>query len=68
MSYREKQIPYDFIYMWNLKSKTNEQTKQNRYRYREQTGGYQGSGNGAKGLVLRATVEVEWTEFSNCYL
>ena len=22
----EKQIPYDFTYMWNLKNKTNEQT------------------------------------------
>ena len=27
---REKQILYDFTYMWNLKNKTNEQTKQNR--------------------------------------
>ena len=25
-SYREKQIPYDLTYMWNLKTKTNEQT------------------------------------------
>lgn len=24
---RERQIPYDFTYMWNLKNKTNEQTK-----------------------------------------
>ena len=24
---REKQIPYDFTYMWNLKNKINEQTK-----------------------------------------
>ena len=23
---RERQIPYDFTYMWNLKNKTNEQT------------------------------------------
>ena len=23
---RERQIPYDFTYMWNLKSKTNEET------------------------------------------
>ena len=55
MSYREKQIPYDFIYMWNLKSKTNEQTKQNRYRYREQTGGYQGSGGTNRWRRLRGT-------------
>ena len=26
---RERQIPYDFIYMWNLRKKTSEQTKQN---------------------------------------
>ena len=30
MSDRERQIPYDFTYMWNLKNRTNEQTKQNR--------------------------------------
>ena len=29
---RKKQIPYDFTYMWNLKNKTNEQTKQKRNR------------------------------------
>ncbi len=29
---RERQILYDFTYMWNLKTKTNEQTKQNRNR------------------------------------
>ena len=26
------QIPYDFIYTWDLKHRTNEQTKQNRYK------------------------------------
>ena len=30
-----------FSLMWNLKSKTNEQTNLNRLRNREQTGGYQ---------------------------
>lgn len=25
---RLRKIPYDFPYMWNLKNKTNEQTKQ----------------------------------------
>lgn len=25
---KERQIPYDFTYIWNLKNKTNEQTKQ----------------------------------------
>ena len=28
VSQTEKQAMYDFTYMWNLKSKTNEQTKQ----------------------------------------
>ena len=27
MSVRERQIPYDFIHMWNLRNKTNEQRK-----------------------------------------
>ena len=29
---QERQIPYDFTYMWNLKNKTNDQTYQNRNR------------------------------------
>ena len=38
MSDRERQILYDFTCMWNLKNKTNEQTKQKQsYRYGEQT-------------------------------
>ena len=28
----QRQIPCDFTYMWNLKNKTSEQTKQNRSR------------------------------------
>ena len=28
----ERQIPYDFIYMWNPKNKTKEQTQQSRNR------------------------------------
>ena len=32
---RERQIPYDFTYMWNLKNKISEQTKQKQtHRYR----------------------------------
>ena len=27
MSVRERQIPYDFKHMWNLRNKTNEETK-----------------------------------------
>jgi len=33
MSVRERQIPYDFIYMWDLQNKTNGLTKQNRNRF-----------------------------------
>ena len=29
MSGRERQIMYDFTYVWNLKNKTNAQTKEN---------------------------------------
>ena len=32
-SVRERQIPYDFIYMWNLKNNINDQTKQ-KYKHR----------------------------------
>ena len=32
----QRQIPYDFTYMWNLKNKT--------HRSREQVGGYQRGG------------------------
>ena len=39
---RERQILYDFTYMWNLKNKTNEKIKQKQiHRYREQMGGCQ---------------------------
>ena len=27
MSEKERQVPYDFTYMWNLKHKTNEQNR-----------------------------------------
>lgn len=35
---RERKIPYDFTYAWNLKNRTNEQTVQkqiHRYRRRQ---------------------------------
>ena len=42
---KERQIPHDSTYMWNLKNKRNEQTKQKQaHRYREQTGGCQMGG------------------------
>ena len=32
---RERKIPYDFTYVWNLKNRTNEQTVQKQiHRYR----------------------------------
>ena len=51
-SVRERQIPYDFTHMWNLRNKTNDhrgiikgrQTKKWTFNYREQTDGYQRGG------------------------
>ena len=43
-SKKERKIPYDFTYMWNLKNKTNEKTTKQSCRYREQTGGCQRGG------------------------
>ena len=37
---KERQIPYDFTYMWSLKNKKNEQTKwKQTHKYRKQTDG-----------------------------
>lgn len=41
---KERQIPYDFSYMWNLM--TNKQTKPQAHRYRKQIGGCQRQGVG----------------------
>ena len=42
-SERERQIPYDITYMWNLKYNMNEHMKQKQtYRHRELTCSYQG--------------------------
>ena len=39
---RRRQVSYDFTYMWNLKNKINEQTKQKWiHGYRDQPGGFQ---------------------------
>ena len=39
---RERQIPYNFTSMWNVKTKINGQSKQKQtHRYREQTDGWQ---------------------------
>ena len=40
MSDEKRQIPCDFIHMWNLKNKINEQTKRKHTRrYKEQSDG-----------------------------
>ena len=44
-SVREKQIPYDFTYMWNLKSKINKQNR-NRLRLTDRTDGWSSQGRG----------------------
>ena len=56
-SERERQIPNDFTYMWNLQNKMKKQTKlKQTQRYREQasgcqTGGGEGGGwNGWRGF------------------
>ena len=62
-SVRERQIPYDFTHMWNLRNKTNEQggkekreTEKERGKpnqetdYREHTDGYQRGGGWRDGL------------------
>ena len=42
---RERQMPYDFTYMWNLKNKINEQADQKQtHRYREHFDGCQMKG------------------------
>ena len=44
-SFRERNLPYDFTYMWNLKYRINKQTKPKQtHRYREQTDGCQRGG------------------------
>ena len=37
MSDREREIPYDFTYMWNLKNKIKKKQNKQICRYREQT-------------------------------
>ena len=41
MSDRERQIPYNFTYVWNLKNKKTNIIKQKTHRYREETSGCQ---------------------------
>ena len=48
---RERQIPYDFTYMWNLKFNTNEHICETETDSQtEQTCGCQGGGGGGKGV------------------
>ena len=48
-------MPYDFIHMWNLRNKTNEeknrQTKKQSLNYREQIDGYQKGDGGGMGEI-----------------
>ena len=49
-SERERQIPYDITYIWNLKYDTDEIMKQKQtHRHREQTCDCQGEGGGGEG-------------------
>ena len=49
---RERQMPYDITYIWNLKYNTNISTKQKQtHGHREHTGSYQEKGGwGREGL------------------
>ena len=53
-SERERQIPHDITYMWNLKYDTNELIyKTNIHRHRAQTCGCQGGGELGEGWIGR---------------
>ena len=58
---RERQIPHETTYMWNLKCDTNEQTQT--HRHRKQTYGYQ-----RRKRVKRDKVRVRDNENVNCSL
>ena len=48
---KERQMLYDITYLWNLKSKTNDQPKRKQtHTYREQTGGCQRRGVWGNGI------------------
>ena len=57
----ERQIPFNFTQMWNLRNKTNEQKErkerercilESRIKYSEQTDGYQKGGGWGYGLNI----------------
>ena len=50
MSDRKGQIPHDFTYMWNLKSKTNEHNKTEIDSQIQRTNKYLPKGRGAGGM------------------
>ena len=52
ISQMERQIPYDFTHMWNLKREMNKKTPKQTHRYREQISDYQrGRGWGVGRMV-----------------
>ena len=59
-SERERRIPCDFTYTWNLKNKINKQTQQT-HRYREQIDGCQ-MGEGLRGWMkkLKGLTSTDW--------
>ena len=65
-SERERQIPYDIIYMWNLKCDINELIYKKENRHREQTCGCQGGGAWRRvdwefGISRCKLLYIEWT-------
>ena len=51
-SERERQIPYDFTYIWNLIYGTNNLSTEKKIRDMEKTRGYQEGGGGTVNLGL----------------
>ena len=47
---KEREIPHDLAYMWNLRNRTNETKQKRAHRYREQMGGCRK--RGGKGWVI----------------
>ena len=60
---RERQIPYDFTYWWNLKNKTNKQNKtkwKQTHRNTEQRGGCQRERGSGVGMGICKKAFLKW--------
>ena len=60
---QRNQILYDFSSMQNLKTKTNEQTVNQTYKYREHTDGCQRGEGGGMGKISEGEWEVQASSY-----